>query len=314
MQKLVISNTSYEYLLMGFKEWLGVLGYSAGTVTSVPRIVREFLHFLQSQPIKGINELRQLHIRNYYSYVSQRANIRRGGGLSNNYLNKHLQAIEKFLEYLRHRGMEQVPALGIRQEKLYRKEITPLSVEEIKQLFAVTDRECENEIEEAISARDKVMLVVYYSCGLRRNEGVNLDLSDINLDTRIVHVRKGKNYKERFVPLNKTNARYIQQYIFDYRPLLVKKKTEGALFISRTGEAMSAGALYSRFKLLQQMTDDVSLQQKPIGLHALRHSIATHLLEAGMQMEMLSRFLGHSSLESTQIYTHIVEKESGVLL
>lgn len=314
MQKLIITNPSYEHLILGFREWLGILGYSEGTIQSVPRIVREFLHFLQSQPIKGIQELRQSHIRNYYNYVSQRANVRRGGGLSNNYLNKHLQAIDKFLEYLRHRGTSAVPTLGIRQEKLHRKEITPLSVEEIKLLFQVTERECENEVEEAISARDKVMLVVYYSCGLRRNEGVNLDLADINLDTRIVHVRKGKNYKERFVPLNKTNAQYMQQYIYDYRPLLVKRKTEGALFITKAGAPMSAGALYTRFKILQQMTDDIALQQKPVGLHALRHSIATHLLEAGMQIEMLSRFLGHSSLESTQIYTHLIEKESGVLL
>lgn len=61
------------------------------------------------------------------------------------------------------------------------------------------------------------MLVIYYSCGLRRNEGINVSIDDINFDTKILHVRKGKNYKERFVPLNKTNIEYLQNYIYDYR-------------------------------------------------------------------------------------------------
>lgn len=314
MKNLTLKNPAYEHLEMGFKEWLDILGYCEMSTQNMPAIIREFLFFLESQPIKGVQELRQQHIKNYYSYISQRSNQRRGGGLSNNYLNKHLQSIEKFLEYLRHRGMEAVPTLGIKLEKLNTKEIVPLTESEIKYLFAVTDKECDDEMQEAINARDKAMLVVYYSCGLRRNEGANLDLNDINLDTRIVHVRKGKNYKERLVPLNKTNAQYLQQYIFDYRPLLVKRKSESALFIAKTGDKMTGGGLYTRLKLMQLQTEDITLQQKTIGLHTLRHSIATHLLAAGMQIEKLSRFLGHSSLESTQIYTHLVEKESEVIV
>jgi integrase/recombinase XerD len=314
MKNLVLKNPSYEYLERGFAEWLDILGYCEMSVKNMPSIIREFLFFMESQPIGSIHELRQQHIKKYYSHVSSRANLRRGGGLSNNYLNKHLQAIEKFLEYLRHRGMQNVPTVGIKLEKLNTKEIIPLTEEEIKHLFNVTNREAENEIQEAINARDKAMLVVYYSCGLRRNEGSNLDLEDINLDSRIVHVRKGKNYKERFVPLNKTNAQYLQQYIYDYRPLLVKRKSESAFFIGKTGDKMTGGGLYLRLKLLQLQTDDIALQQKVIGLHTLRHSIATHLLAAGMQIEKLSRFLGHRSLESTQIYTHLVEKESEVLV
>src|ERR1044071_10005723 len=267
MKNLTLKNPAYEHLEMGFKEWLQILGYCEMSTQNMPAIIREFLHFLESQPVKGINELRQQHIKKYHQYICERPNQRRAGGPSNNYLNKHLQSIEKFLEYLRHRGMESVPTLGIKLEKLNTKEIIPLTEPEIKQLFAVTDKECDDELQEAISARDKVMLVVYYSCGLRRNEGANLDLSDINLGTRIVHVRKGKNYKERFVPLNKTNAQYIQQYIYDYRPLLLKKKHEGSLFIGKYGEKMTGGALYTRLKLLQQQTPDIALQQKTIGLH-----------------------------------------------
>lgn len=314
MKLLSLKNPSYEHLEKGFGEWLDVLGFCESSVKSMPVILREFLHHLEEQQIDSVTQLEQKHIKKYYNHISNRSNMRRGGGLSNNYLNKHLQAIEKFLEYLRHKGAKAVPTTGIKQEKINTPEIVPLTEEEVKLLFAVTDRDDENTLQESISARDKVMLVVYYSCGLRRNEGANIDLNDINLDTRILHVRKGKNYKERFVPFNKTNAQYLQQYIFDYRPLLVRRKTESALFISKIGKPMTGGALYTRLKIMQLQTNDTALQQKTIGLHTLRHSIATHLLQNGMSMEKVSRFLGHASLESTQIYTHLIEKETPYMI
>jgi integrase/recombinase XerD len=151
--------------------------------------------------------------------------------------------------------------------------------------------------------------VIFYSCGLRRNEGASVSIEDINFDTRILHVKKGKNYKERFVPLNKTNAQYLQEWVYDYRPLRVPSKQEHRLFINTQGQPMSGGALYNRFKLLQLQSDNAVLRDKQIGIHGLRHSIATHLLEAGMSLEKIARFLGHSSLESTQLYTHLIEKK-----
>jgi integrase/recombinase XerD len=154
------------------------------------------------------------------------------------------------------------------------------------------------------------MLVVYYSCGLRRNEGVQLTIDDVNLDTKLLHVRKGKNYKERYVPFNKANARYLQDYIHEYRPQLIKTKKESRLFINTTGKPLSGGTLYTRLKLLQQQSSDATLQQKNIGLHTLRHSIATHLLQNGMPLEKIARFLGHASLDTTQLYTQLLEKET----
>jgi integrase/recombinase XerD len=94
------------------------------------------------------------------------------------------------------------------------------------------------------------MLTVFYGCGLRRNEGVNLTIDDINFDTRIIHVKKGKNYKERLVPLSKTGAKYLQEWIYDYRINLIKSQKEGALFIGRIGNPMNGNSLYVRFKLL----------------------------------------------------------------
>ena len=309
MKHLPLHNPSFEHLEKGFTEWLDIYGYCQMSVYNLPSIVREFLHYLENAvQLKTINQLEQCHIKAYYKHISTRKNQRRGGALSNNYINKQLHSIEKFLEYLRHKGVDNLPPVGIKQLKFNTKEITVLTPEEIAQLYAVTERETDNFRDEAIKARDRVILVVYYGCGLRRNEGVHLELNDINLDTRIVHVRKGKNYKERFVPLSKTDAKHLENYIYNYRPWFLKTNTESRLFLSFFGKPTKGDALYKRLKLLQLAVDNPILQQKEITLHGLRHSIATHLLSNGMDLQRIQRFLGHSSLESTQIYTHLIDK------
>lgn len=314
MQKLILKNQGYQYLETAFKEWLDILGYSNGSVYTMPSIIREFLHYLENNAVTHISQLQQRNIKAYHDYISTRSNQRRGGGLSNNYINKHTQAIEKFLEYLHHKGLQNVPASGIHLSKLHKKETVILTQQEIKELFELTGKEVQSPsfggVGEALQSRDKAMLVIFYSCGLRRNEGASVSIDDINFDARILHVRKGKNYKERFVPLNKTNANYLQEWVYDYRSQVIKTKKEHHLFIGVHGEPMSGGTLYTRLKLLQLQSENTELQQKNIGLHTLRHSIATHLLQAGMSLEKIARFLGHSSLESTQIYTHLISQDN----
>lgn len=309
MKKLILKNSSYQYLQLGFGEWLDILGFNPMTVKQMPVLIREFLHFLESKNINHISHLKQQHYKDYYVHIYGRANQRRGGGLSNNYINQHLQAIEKFLQFLHHKGVTKLPHLNIPLLKLNTKEITVLSQEEIQLLYKATRKEVDTQQYEAFQARDRVLLSVYYGCGLRREEGAFLELDDINLDRRVLHVRKGKNYKERLVPFNRANAKIFEEYIYDHRPLLAKSKNEGKLFLGRVGTPMLGGSLYTRLKLLQLSVDDIELQAKTIGLHTLRHSIATHLLEAGMPIDKISRFLGHSSLESTQIYTHLIDKK-----
>ena len=126
-----------------------------------------------------------------------------------------------------------------------------------------------------------------------------------------MHVRKGKANKERLVPFNKTNSQYLQEYIYDSRPQIVFDKRNNAFFISQKGNRMNAQSMAIRLKLLQQRTDDLQLQEKNVRLHVLRHSIATHLLQNGMPLEKISKFLGHNSLESTQVYTHLIQEENG---
>ncbi|MFP5041650.1 tyrosine-type recombinase/integrase [Parasediminibacterium sp. JCM 36343] len=308
MKRFILKNTSYQYLETAFGEWLDILGFAQGTVKSMPAIIREFLCHLEQNNVASINQLQHRHIKSYHGYINTRAHQREGGALSNNYINKHMQAIAKFLEYLHHKGVQGMPSIAIKLGKIERKEIEILATHEVKKLFELCNREHATDKETILQARDKAMLVIYYSCGLRKTEGASVSIDDIDFDARVLHVRKGKNYKERFVPFNKTNAAYLQEWIYDYRSQLVKGKAEPRLFTCMKGGPVDGDVLYRRFKLLQQQAVETSLAGKNVGLHALRHSIATHLLQAGMGLEKISRFLGHSSLASTQIYTHLISK------
>ena len=317
MKKLLLKNPSYEYLERAYAEWLDILGYSKESVDHMPAIIREFLHYLESNKINQITELQPKHYKSYFNHISSRSNLRRGGGLSNNYLNKHIQSLEKFYEFLIHKGKQGVPPVNLRQLKLEKGNVTVLTETETQALYKATYREMPTSLPteaahrwEAFNARDRAMLTIFYGCGLRRNEGVHLSIDDINFDRRILHVRKGKNYKERFVPFSKSGSKHLQEWIYDHRPGLVKSQKEGSLFIGRVGNPMRGSSLYVRLKMLQLSTESIELQQKELGLHTLRHSIATHLLANGMELQKIQRFLGHSSLESTQIYTHLIEPEA----
>ena len=144
------------------------------------------------------------------------------------------------------------------------------------------------------------MLGVYYGCGLRRNEGLELDITDIDLNRGLVHVRKGKGSKERFVPIGESVKQDFKDWL-SVRGEYQKHPTEQAFLLSPRGNRISGNALMERLKRLVE-TAGIN---KDIGLHSLRHSIATHLLNEGMSLENVSRFLGHGSLENTQIYTHL---------
>lgn len=305
MKKLPISSAGYVLLIEGFREWLDIQGYAEGTLEGLPRAIREFLHYLESEGCKRIDGLKSEHIRGYHARITSRANERTGGGLSSSYISHHVHALAKFLHYLHHRRVEGLPSLGIKPPKQERPPIVVLSVEEITELFKACDPQDGSEKEEAIRARDRAMLSVYYGCGLRRNEGVHVRVEDVDLDARTLRVRKGKGHKERLVPINKSGARHLAEWIHEHRPLLLRSESSDALFIGEHGRPLSGGQVYSRVKVIQQQVESAELRAKVIGLHTLRHAIATHLLHAGMDLQKIARFLGHSSMDSTQIYTHL---------
>lgn len=315
MKSLALKNPSFRYLEQSFKEWLDILGYAPISVYNMPLQVRELLYYLERQNITSIKDLEIKHIKEHYDKLKERSNARRGGGLSNDHLNKHIQALRKFTDDLRQVGRLTLPELPIKNEEDQGKTIPVLSEEEIQLLFKSTYKAPERRPNlndkqiEAIQARDRAMLAIFYGCGLRRNEAVNVDVIDINFDRALLHVRKGKNYKERLVPISKTSLKHLQVYIYDHRPEILQGNKSEALFISMKLKRMDGQTMLIRLKYLQHQTENADLIEKEIGLHTLRYSIATHLLQAGMPLESIARFLGHGSLESTQIYTHLAGVE-----
>jgi integrase/recombinase XerD len=157
--------------------------------------------------------------------------------------------------------------------------------------------------------RDRAMLSIFYGCGLRRNEVVHLDINDIHFEKSLLHVRKAKGYKERIVPVTKQSIQHLQNYLYDARPYFCNDKNE-AFFVTQSGKRLGGQVMLIRLKQLIQLTGNAELMQKEIHLHTLRHSIATHLLQNGMRLERIKEFLGHGSLDSTQIYTHFLETEN----
>ena len=304
MQKNKLQNDSYSALLTNFKEWLGILGYSNAMRKNYPTQLCEFLYWLEKQEITHINYIEDHHIKKYYQELKQRPNKTRGGALSNSYLNSHLQSLQKFREYLKKHHVKPFN-LPIKREKENQEEkLNIVSQEQIKDLFMATSYS--NPLPR-FRARQKALLVCLYSCGMRRNEVLNLEIQDILFDKERIYVRKGKNYKERFIPINTYNLQILEDYVYDTRMEFKKSSESKYVFISERSIQMSGDALENDLKQIVKATQDRQLIEKKITPHALRHSISTHFLQAGMKIEDIQQFLGHSSLESTQIYTHILK-------
>ena len=305
MKKLKLNNEVFKGFVVNYKEWLDILGYAESTVYALPIHLQEFFYYLEQNAIKNISQITTKTVKEYYNELKERANERQNGGLSKSYLNKHQQALKKFKEYLQNHNYKHFN-IHLKSEKQPTEEkLNILTQSEIKALFNATKY---SHSRSRFRLRDKAILTVLYSCGLRRNEAVHLNISDIFFDKERIFVRKGKNYKERFVPINKKNAEILEDYIFEARPQFSQSNLTEALFTSQQGKRLSGMSFANRLKAIVQATNNKDIAEKQITLHILRHSIATHLLQQEVPLESIKTFLGHSSLESTQIYTHLVER------
>ena len=292
-------NAHFTILTESYKEWLETLGYAQSTVYGSPLYVKAFFFYLESKEIFSIVEITSQIIKDYFVYLSRRKNYNKAGSLSLNSLRNNLSALKRFGKYLRETEQGNLEVeMHLPVNKYPSKEI--LTQKEIKELYYATDQTI-------LGMRDKAMLSVYYGCGLRRNEAVSLNIDDILLEKNKLIVRKGKGYKERIVPITEKIKADLENYINYARVDLIERNPqEKAFFVGSRGNRISGNMLYERLKQLREKAGII----KEIGLHTLRHSIATHLLQDGMDIEFVSKFLGHSSLESTQIYTHIANEIS----
>lgn len=297
--KKALQCSEYILLSQAFKEWLQLLNYSGGSVQGLPGHVQEFLYYQEQQ---GKSSLQQLEARDataFIEHMQQQTGERTGLPFSPGHINKYIQALNLFSQYIRETGR---CGTGFVLERLLQTRGKPawLTKREIQSLYEVTS-------DSVLGIRDRAMLAVYYGCGLRLNEGASLELRDIISNRRLLHVRKGKHYKERYVPIAAKNYKELRLYMDYARPLLLQQYKTEALFIdANKGHPINKQSLYLRVK---QLVKKARIKKK-VGAHTLRHSIATHLLQSGMKLEKIEAFLGHGDLDSTQIYTHLANEIS----
>lgn len=290
---------NYELLLADYGRWLSLIGYAPSTVYKLSNHLREFLLWLQAQQKNSITQLAPSDLHSFLEAFKVRPNKRRGGGLSVAHINQQIESLKKLIEYLGHfkQIYLHVPLQALTDEKL--QPALFLSQEQIQALYAL----CDNTI---LGKRDRAMLGIYYGCGLRRSEGANLDVEHINLEQQRLKIVKSKTGRQRFVPIAAGVVKDLATYLYEARPFLTVHKKQAAFFVSSQGKRILSYTLYLRLKTLVKKAK----LPKSVGIHTLRHSIASHLLQEGMDLESIGRFLGHSCMDSTQIYTHLIQKNA----
>lgn len=293
-------NPIYTRLTEGFKEWLHIIGYAPSTIDSLPRRAAELLEHAEKQGITNILHIQNHHIKTFYQLLKIKKSEQTGELLKNSTLNGIIRAWKLFSHYLEETDQGTL-SIDIPYEIDDTIEREILTTQEIKALYNAAD-------ESILGLRDRAILSVYYGCGLRSNEGLCLNLTDVMVEKGLLYVRKGKGYKERYVPFTEAVKTDFRLYLQECRPKLVKERNEEAFLVNNQGKRIGSSTQTKRLKALLNQANIT----KPIGLHNLRHSIATHLLKSGMQIEDIARFLGHAYLSSTQIYTHIAHEYEGL--
>lgn len=291
-----IKHANYCKLIDSFIEWMEAANYSKTSIRHDTRKLNEFFKWMEDHKIMTIAEINNEKMKLFFDYLCKRKNKNKEGGLSLTTLKGYQVTLRKFSRHLNNTGeghLEVPKRIVAYNSTKITQEI--FSQSEVSNIYTA----CQDD---PIGLRDRAMLSVYYGCGLRRNEGIELEIKDVLFSRAMLYVRKGKNYKERYVPMVGRVMVDLKNYIDHGRPILAHKKTGNQLFISCKGNKIQGGAMNDRLKKLKKAAGIT----KGGAIHTLRHGIATHLLEAGMSLEQIAVFLGHSSLISTQIYTHIV--------
>ena len=274
-------------IIQSFKNYLYQVGYSESTQKMLPALVKEFI---QHQSITDISYIEQQKVKSFLEFLQTRPLKLRSGALSEMMISHYVYALKTFFSWAQ--VTEQIdynPISGMKFKRPKQNVREPLSKEEINQLF-----------EAAGTLKLQTILHLFYSCGLRRSEGEALNINDVHFKQQLLYVREGKGAKRRVIPITAKVTAALEEYYLQERTNNTSKKVTDteAFLLNNTGSRMKGDQCN---KLLQQIKEKAAIQ-KEITLHHLRHSIATHLLQSGMGMEYVRDFLGHSFLETTQIY------------
>jgi len=255
--------------------------------------IKEFLYWLERRGLNHVKEITAADINLYSECLHTRSRLRGVGTLSDSSIKNHLLALHLFFEMLLDTKVVStayvLPAFSKR--KTVPREV--LSIDEVLEL----KRCCENQLETCI-------INIAYGCGLRRSEMFMLDAHDVLLTKGYLLVRSGKNSKRREVPLSGSIIDELKQYMMEFRQDRVKHnhRAEKAMFVNADGKRISGDALNKILKNICIGSGNKNIMAKNITLHCLRHSIATHLQEAGAGLEFVRDFLGHAEIDTTQLY------------
>lgn len=287
-----------------FREHLLRLGHGThGTATKYAHLL-EFFHWLEQRGIGRGDMITPRHITEHYSYLQQRPNAINGQPLHIVSLHHHVRAIALYFDQLQAEGRISLHPMGAlkfptpRKDDGAQREV--LTQEEVRELY-----------DHAADHRERAMLGLAYGCGMRVGELVAVNLADIKLGERILIVPKGKGNKRRVIPLSSGVIEDLGDYYHGQREALTQGRSynePAAFMLNGVGGRMRKGTWNKHLKAMIARTGNAALQAKAISMHNLRHSIATHLIEQGVKVEQVREFLGHSCLESTQVYTHIGRK------
>ncbi len=257
-----------------FRKELQNLGYSKNVVNNYPKQIRNFLDYQK----KHFTEIHTQDILDYHLHLKTIIGTRTKKPFSESYIHSILLAIKLYFEYLQRTGAIKINPYQLKIKSPKSEERKIFTQEEIKRLYSKS-----NQLQ-------TIILHLCYACGMRRNEAVELKTNDIDLENCLLYIRKGKGRKRRVIPFTKQVKKDIEFFLS-----VEKNKTENLLNITAT-------RIYEEFKKLLKK---VELENQKFTLHCLRHTIATQLLEQGMELEKVRDFLGHEYLGTTQIYTRV---------
>lgn len=288
------------------------------TSKPVPPSIREFMHHLQVE--RGISKASQdayqrdlLQLAEYCQInqfpfptigcetINSFVDSLRNHGLRPNSIARKISAIKTFYSYMiQEKHVEENPCRMLQAPKFNKRFKSALPLDEMQQLIHAT----EQEGNDALRLRDQAMIELMYAAGLRVSELLQLRPGDIDFQNQYLRTM-GKGKKERLVPFHDEALRKLIEYVEHARPVLVKQNHTETLFVNRNGNKMSRMGFW---KVLKKYALSAGIKTK-LSPHIMRHSYATHLLANGVDLRVLQEMLGHSSITTTELYTHLDEQQ-----
>lgn len=256
------------------------------TVNSYSEDIYKYLEYMESKNISSALDISYNNLLDYLKYLDD-----------NKYevssVARKIVSIKAFHKYLSENYNVIDISTKINTPRFYRKLPNILTIEEVDNLLDI-------KLDTPFDYRNKAMLELMYSSGLRVSELINLELSDIDLNNNYVRCF-GKGSKERIVPIGEYSSKYLSIYINEYRDSMKKGYYTEKIFLNNHGKEMTRQGF---FKIIKRIAKDKDIN-KNITPHMLRHSFATHLLNNGADLRTIQEMLGHSSISTTQIYTNV---------